>query len=81
MPFNHDAMQEADVSKEAVAILIDRWTNEPGFKDAFRIDPHGTIAASGITLSPEEEEALNQMDWTSSDEELARRVGKSRALG
>jgi hypothetical protein len=64
------------MSQEAVATLIDRWTNEPGFKETLKADPHGTIAASGITLSAEEEEALKQMDWTSSDEELAQRVSK-----
>ena len=67
------------MSQEAVATLIDRWTNEPGFKDTFKADPHGTISAAGISLSPEEEEALKQMDWTSSDEELGQRVSKFAA--
>jgi hypothetical protein len=71
-------MPEATLSQEAVATLIDRWTNEPGFKDAFKSDPHGMIASSGITLSAEEEEALKQMDWTSSDEELTARASKMR---
>ncbi len=64
------------MSQEAVATLIDRWTNEPGFKDEFRSDPHGTIVSHGIALTPEEEEAVKRMDWTGSDEELGQRVSK-----
>jgi hypothetical protein len=67
------------MSQEAVATIIDRWTNEPGFKDEFLANPHGTIVSHGITLSPEEEEAVKRMDWTGSDEELAQRVSKMRA--
>jgi hypothetical protein len=64
------------MSQEAVATLIDRWTNEPGFKDEFLANPHGTIVSHGITLTPEEEEAVKQMDWTGSDEDLTQRVSK-----
>ncbi|BDE07508.1 hypothetical protein WPS_27840 [Vulcanimicrobium alpinum] len=67
------------MSQEAVATLMDRWTNEPGFKDEFRKDPHGTIVAHGISLTPEEEAAVNSMDWTGSHEELAQRVSKMMA--
>jgi hypothetical protein len=64
------------MSQEAVATLIDRWTNEPGFKDDFLVDPHATILAHGITLTPDEEEAVKRMDWSGSDEDLAQRVSK-----
>ena len=64
------------MSQEAVATLIDRWTNEPGFKDEFRKDPHGTIVAHGIDLTPEEETSVKSMDWSGSDQELAQRVSK-----
>lgn len=69
---------EEDMSQEAVAVLLDRWTNEPGFKDAFLANPHGTIVSHGISLTAEEEEAVKRMDWAGSDEELAQRVSKVR---
>ena len=64
------------MSKEAVATLIDRWANEPGFKDEFRKDPHGTIVSHGISLTPDEEAAVKRMDWHGSDEQLHERVSK-----
>jgi hypothetical protein len=66
------------MSQEAVATLIDRWTNEPGFKDEFRKDPHGTLVAHGISLTPEEETSVKSMDWSGSDQDLAQRVSKMR---
>jgi hypothetical protein len=69
------------MSQEAVTTLIDRWTNEPGFKDEFRADPHGTIVAHGIVLTPEEEAAVKNMDWHGTDEELSKRVSKSQYMG
>lgn len=67
------------MSQEAIATLMDRWTNEPGFKDEFRKDPHATIVAHGINLTTEEEAAVKNMDWTGSHEELAQRVSKMMA--
>jgi hypothetical protein len=64
------------LSQAAVATLIDRWTNEPGFQDEFKKDPHGTIVSHGIVLTPEEEASVKQMDWAGTDEELAQRVSK-----
>ena len=64
------------MSQEAVAVLMDRWTNEPGFKDEFRKDPHGTIVAHGISLTADEEAAVKRMDWSGSDEDLKQRVSK-----
>jgi hypothetical protein len=76
VPYSARVLPEVALSQEAVATLIDRWTNEPGFKDEFRSDPHGTIVSHGIALTPEEEEAVKRMDWTGSDEELSQRVSK-----
>jgi len=64
------------LSQAAVATLVERWTNEPGFQEAFRKDPHGTIVSHGIVLTPEEEEGVKRMDWTGSNEELSQRVSK-----
>jgi hypothetical protein len=64
------------MSKEAVAALIDHWTNEPGFKDKFRADPFETIVSHGIDMTPEEETAVKRMDWSGSDEELVQRINK-----
>jgi hypothetical protein len=64
------------MSQEGVTALIDRWTNEPGFKDEFRADPQRTIVAHGIDLTPEEEAAVKDMDWHGTDQELSKRVSK-----
>ena len=64
------------MSKAAVATLIERWHNEPGFQEEFRKDPHGTIVSHGIALTPEEEAGVKSMDWTGSNEELSQRVSK-----
>ena len=66
------------MSQQAVATLLDRWTNEPGFKESFRSDPHGTIVAHGLVLTPEEEAAIKRMDWSGSDEQLKTRISKVR---
>lgn len=64
---------------EAIGGLIDKWLNDPGFREAFRQDPEGTVKKTGVRFSKEEWMALRQIDWTLSDEELRSRVSKAFA--
>ena len=64
------------MSQEAVAQLIDRWINEPAFREELRSDPEGTVRRSGVQLDPDEWEALRKIDWSLSDEELQNRTSK-----
>jgi hypothetical protein len=65
------------MSTEAVAELMDRWTNEPSFREQLRSDPEGTVRASGVQLDVDEMAALRTMDWDLPDDALADRVSKT----
>lgn len=64
------------MSAEAVAELVDRWTNEPAFRQQMRQDPEGTVHMSGLQLDQDEWKALKNVDWNLSDEDLEARVSK-----
>ena len=55
---------------------MDRWINEPGFRDEVRRDPEGAVRRSGIQLSDDEQAALRSIDWNLPDEELRARLSK-----
>jgi hypothetical protein len=65
------------MSREAVEQLIDRWINEPAFRQELRTDPEGTVRRSGAVLAEDEWAALHQVDWSLPDEELQARVSKA----
>jgi hypothetical protein len=56
--------------------LMDRWVNDPEFRKAMREDAEGAIRRAGITLSPTEKAALQQVNWDLSDEALNPRSSK-----
>jgi len=62
---------------ETVGRLIDKWLNDPGFRQALRQDPEGTAKKMGMKFSDEEWAALRQVDWKLSDDELRSRVSKA----
>jgi predicted ribosomally synthesized peptide with nif11-like leader len=64
------------MSTEAVAELVDRWTNEPAFREQMREDPEGAVRASGVQLDQEEWAALQSVDWKLSDQELEGRASR-----
>jgi hypothetical protein len=65
------------MSREAVESLIDRWINEPAFRQDLRTDPEGAVRRSGAELAEDEWAALHKVDWSLSDEELQARVSKA----
>ncbi len=67
------------MSREALEGLIDRWTNDAGFRQAMRKDPEATVRGTGVKLSSEEHAAFANIDWSLSDEELQTRMSKAGA--
>jgi hypothetical protein len=55
---------------------MDRWMNEPSFREELRADPEAAVRRTGVALDEVELEALRNMDWEVSDEELESRVSK-----
>ena len=64
------------MSLEAVGRLIDKWLEDPAFRQQLRKDPEGTARQTGARLSDEEGSALRNIDWHLPDEELTRRASK-----
>ncbi len=64
------------MSRQAVEQLMDRWMNEPIFRDEIRRDPEGTVRRMNLELDEDEWAALRNMDWTLPDEELQARANK-----
>lgn len=65
------------MSREAVENLIDRWINEPAFRQELRTDPESAVRRSGAELDKTEWDALRNVDWNLTDEELQARVSKA----
>lgn len=62
------------MSRDTVGRLIDQWINDPEFRRQMRTDPVGTVQRSGANLEADEWEALRNVDWSLSDEQLRARV-------
>ena len=54
--------------------LLDRWAEDPAFRDAVRQDPEGEITRSGFQLDDTEWAAIRQTDWSLPDEDLRTRM-------
>ncbi len=65
------------MSRQAVEDLVDRWMNDPEFRDRMRQDPEATVRGSGADLDEQEWAALRAVDWTMSDEELTSRASRA----
>ena len=65
--------------RNGVDQLVEKWLNEPGFREKMKKDPEGTVKKCGINLSAEEWATVRNVVITSSDEELKPRVSKLRA--
>ena len=64
------------MSRDAISNLINRWVNEPAFRDELRKDPEGAVKRAGAQLTSEEWSALKSVDWKLSDDELKARINK-----
>jgi hypothetical protein len=64
------------MSQQALADVMDRFTNDPAFREALRNDPEAAIRDSGIELNEQEMATIRKMDWEIPDEQLHERVSK-----
>lgn len=64
------------MSREAIGKLVDRWINDPVFRQQMRADPEGTVKRSDAQLDADEWAALRNVDWQLSDEQLQSRINK-----
>ena len=62
------------MSREAIGKLVDRWINDPVFRQQMRADPEGTVKRSDAQLDADEWAALRNVDWQLSDEQLQSRA-------
>jgi hypothetical protein len=65
------------MSTPALEQLIDKWTNEPAFRDSLRRDPEAAVRSAGVQLNEDELAALRSTDWSLSDEALRSRMSKA----
>ena len=56
--------------------LLDRWMNEPGFKDKLVDNPEATVAAAGLSLTADEWATLRTAVMGMADGDLATRISK-----
>ena len=62
------------MSRAGVEDLVDRWINDPAFRQEMREDAVGAVRRSGVDLDEDEWQALESVDWTLPDEELQARL-------
>lgn len=64
------------MSRENIGKLMDRWINEPSFREELRADAEGVVSKCGLELDEDELVVLKSIDWSLSDEELQQRANK-----
>ncbi len=65
------------MKQENIEILMDKWMNEPAFREELKANPKDAVKNAGVTLSDDEMQTLNNVDWSLSDEELQSRISKA----
>jgi hypothetical protein len=64
-------------NQEAMQQLTERFMNDADFREEMRQDPESAAEREGFALDEEDKQALKDVDWSGSDEELKERVSKS----
>ncbi len=64
------------MSRDAIAALVDRYLNDPSFREDFARDPEAATLAAGFALDEDELEALRGAVWSHGDEPLKARVSR-----
>ena len=65
------------MERNGVDQLVQKWLNEPGFRDKMKKDPEGTVKSSGISLNAEEWATVRNVVMSTSDEALLQRASKA----
>ena len=58
--------------------VLDRWTEDPSFREGMRTDLDGTLKGAGIVLDDDTAGQLRAVDWSQSDTELELLLEKYR---
>ena len=58
--------------------VLDRWTEDPSFREGMRTDLDGTLKGAGIELDDDTVGQLRAVDWSQADAELEQLVEKLR---
>ncbi len=64
------------MSHEAFEQIMDRYEQDPGFREGLKTDPVTTVEAAGIEVDDEVRGFLQTIGPETSDEELRQRVTK-----
>lgn len=62
--------------KKTMEQLLDRWMNDPSFKDQIRSDPKTALKSYGIDATDDMVKSLKSVSTNASVEELKERVVK-----
>ena len=66
------------MTADAMQTVLDRWTEEPSFREGMRTDMDGTLKGAGIELDDDTAGQLRAVDWNQSDAELEQLLEKYR---
>ena len=58
--------------------VLDRWTEDPSFREGMRTDLDGTLKGAGLELDDDTAGQLRAVDWNQSDAELEQLLEKVR---
>ena len=58
--------------------VLDRWTEDPSFREGMRTDVDGTLKGAGIELDDDTAGQLRAVDWNQSDAELEQLLEKAK---
>ena len=64
------------LDREVIATLMDKWINDPLFREEVRRDPEAAVRRLGLTLSSADWEVLRGMGWELPDGELRNRLSR-----
>ena len=62
------------MSERQIEAMVERWMRDQDFRERMRVAPLETAEAEGFALSEEEKRALEQLDMSGADDELAAQV-------
>ena len=63
---------------DSMQAVLDRWTEDPSFREGMRTDVDGTLKGAGIELDDDTAGQLRALDWNQSDAELEALLEKAR---
>lgn len=62
------------MSRQALEQLVQRWTDDPEFREAVQHDPEGAVERAGFRLDEHERAIVRDTDWSRPDDGLRTRM-------